>query len=63
MGAEDTFYLEGATALLKESLAKLGSDAVVEIFPGKDHSTVLDTALRERIHKEIAAGYKRNRPE
>src|SRR4029079_6500527 len=32
MGSEDTFYLEGATILLKESLAKLGSDAVVEIF-------------------------------
>ena len=35
MGEEDTFYLEGATALLKESLAELGSDAVVELFPGR----------------------------
>ena len=33
MGAEDTFYLEGATRLLGESLKKLGSDAVVEIVP------------------------------
>jgi S-formylglutathione hydrolase FrmB len=63
MGGEDTFYLEGATALLKESLAKLGSDAVVEIFPGKDHATVLDAALRDRIHKEMAAVYKRSRRE
>src|SRR5439155_5547633 len=39
MGAEDTFYLEGATILLKESLVKLGSDAVVEVFPGRDHGT------------------------
>ena len=33
-GGRDTFYLEGAVKLLKESLAKLGSDAVVEIIPG-----------------------------
>ncbi|MGE3809384.1 MAG: alpha/beta hydrolase-fold protein, partial [Gemmataceae bacterium] len=42
MGGEDTFYLDGATALLKTSLAKLGSDAVIEIFPGKDHFTLMD---------------------
>src|SRR5262249_40412537 len=36
MGEQDTFYLEGATKLLKTSLEKLGSDAVVEIVPGKD---------------------------
>ncbi len=59
MGGEDTFYLEGATVLLKESLAKLGSDAVVEIFPGKDHGSLMDKALRERIHKEMAAAAQR----
>ena len=31
MGGEDTFYLEGATRLLKQSLTRLGSDAVIEI--------------------------------
>ena len=59
MGCEDTFYLEGATVLLKQSLMKLGSDAVVEIIPGKDHGTVLDKALRECIHREMAEAYKR----
>jgi Putative esterase len=58
MGAEDTFYLEGATRLLKESLAKLGSDAVVEIVPGKDHGSLLDRALRERIAKEMAERFR-----
>jgi S-formylglutathione hydrolase FrmB len=62
MGSDDTFYLEGATALLKESLTKLGSDAVVEIVPGKDHGTILDTALRDRIHKEMAEMYRRKYP-
>lgn len=37
-GAMDSFYLEGATALLKESLEALGSDAVVEIVPGMGHT-------------------------
>jgi len=58
MGGEDTFYLEGATALLKESLKQLGSDAVVEIFPGKDHGSVLDRALRERMAKEMAKKFR-----
>lgn len=59
MGDADTFYLDGATVLLKDSLAKLGSDAVVELFPGKDHGTVVDNALRERMQKEMAAAYRR----
>jgi enterochelin esterase-like enzyme len=54
MGGDDTFYLDGATALLKESLAKLGSDAKVEIFPGKDHSSLMDKPMRQRIAKEMA---------
>ena len=52
-GGMDTFYLEGATQLLKESMAKLKSDAVVEIIPGRDHSTVLDQELARRIDREM----------
>lgn len=37
-GGMDSFYLEGAVGLLKESLTKLGSDAVVEIIPGMTHT-------------------------
>ncbi len=59
MGGDDTFYLDGATILLKESLAKLGSDAVVEIFPGKDHGTLMTLELRQRIAKEMAAAYRK----
>lgn len=53
MGSQDTFLLEGATILLKESLRQLGSDAVVEIVPGKDHSTLLDAQLKARIRHEM----------
>jgi hypothetical protein len=53
MGDLDSFYLEGATALLKESLARLKSDAVVELFPGKDHRTLMSTDLRRRIAREM----------
>jgi hypothetical protein len=52
-GGADTFYLEGAVALLDESLRRLGSDAVVEIIPGRDHQ-LFDTKLRERINREMA---------
>jgi len=53
VGELDTFYLEGAVKLLKESLQKLGSDAVVEIIPDRDHSTVIDAKLAERFDREM----------
>jgi hypothetical protein len=62
MGGEDTFYLTGATVLLKEALARLGGDAVVEIFPGRDHGNLLDAKLRERIAKEMADQFRRHHP-
>ena len=52
-GGMDTFYLEGAAQLLKESLARLNSDAVIEIIPGRDHGSVLDAELAERIDREM----------
>ena len=59
MGDEDTFYLDGAVRLLKESLARLGSDAVVEMFPKKTHALV-DAKLRERMNREMADAVRRN---
>ena len=60
-GGADTFYLEGAVARLKESLAKLGSDAVVEIVPGRDHS-LRDKAIRDRIDREMAERFRNTQP-
>jgi hypothetical protein len=57
MGDQDTFYLEGAAMLLQKSLAALKSDAVVEFFPGRDHGSLLDSALRERVAREMAATF------
>ena len=54
-GEMDTFYLEGAVKLLKESLTKLGSDAIVEIVPNRDHSTLVDPKLAQRIDREMNA--------
>jgi S-formylglutathione hydrolase FrmB len=56
MGDEDTFYLDGAARLLGKSLKGLGSDAVVELFPGKTHALV-DAKLRARMNREMAAVY------
>jgi len=63
MGTDDTFYLEGATILLKESLARLGSDAKIELFPGRDHSNLLDRNLRSRINAEMASQFRKHHPE
>jgi hypothetical protein len=54
-GGMDTFYLEGAARLLKESLAGRKSDAVVEIIPDRNHSNILDQALASRIDAEMKA--------
>lgn len=62
MGDADTFYLEGATRLLKETLAQLGSDAVVEIHEGKDHRTLITTELQNRIRREMAEGFLKQHP-
>lgn len=58
-GGADTFYLEGAVKLLKESLANLKSDAVLEIIPDRDHGSVLDRPLSERIDREMKAATAR----
>ncbi len=54
-GGRDTFYLEGAVKLLKESLAKLGSDAVVEIIPDQDHGSIMSPELAGRLDREMKA--------
>lgn len=63
-GEVDTFYLEGAVKLLKESLEALKSDAVIEIVPGRDHGNLVDTALAarfEREMREMTAKYRADR--
>jgi len=59
MGDEDTFYLDGATKLLQASLKQLGGDAVVEIFPGRHHSNLIDAALRQRMNQEMAEQFRK----
>ena len=59
MGDEDTFYLEGATKLLKKSLEDLKSDAVVELFPKKNNGNLIDAALRKRMNEEMAAAARK----
>jgi hypothetical protein len=61
-GGADTFYLDGAVRLLKTSLAKLRSDAVVEIVPDRDHGSILTAGLRERIGGEIMRAFAARTP-
>ncbi len=57
MGELDTFFLEGATKRLKTALVELGSDAVVEIVPGKDHGNLLTWELGVRLRREMGERY------
>ncbi|MFM8287045.1 MAG: alpha/beta hydrolase-fold protein [Planctomycetaceae bacterium] len=57
MGDEDTFYLEGATRRLQQALARVESDAVVELVPGKDHGSLLTGELLQRLRREMVAAY------
>jgi S-formylglutathione hydrolase FrmB len=61
-GEFDTFYLDGATRLLKQSLADLKSDAIVEIVPGKNHFDLLTPDLQMRMRAEIVARFLKHHP-
>ena len=63
MGDVDTFYLEGATILLKKTLADLGSDAVVEVQQGKDHMNLLNAQMRQRIRQGMVEQFLKAHPE
>lgn len=56
-GGRDNFYLEGAVALLKESLAKLGSDADVRVIPEMGHGLYMDSV--EPMFTEIVEKFRR----
>jgi len=65
MGDQDTFYLEGATALLKKSLeeAEPRSDAVVELVPGRNHFDLLTPDLQMRIRRELTESFLKHHPQ
>ena len=56
VGADDNFYLDGAVRLLGDTLDALGSDAVVEILPGRTHD-LWDLATLQRIDREVIEAF------
>jgi pimeloyl-ACP methyl ester carboxylesterase len=57
MGTLDTFYLEGATRLLKESLLQLGSDAEITLVEGADHGSIASPELQQQEAIKMARKY------
>lgn len=53
VGDEDNFHLEEAVFHLRDFFKRVGSDALVEIVPGRDHFTLLDDALQKRIFRQM----------
>ena len=63
-GELDTFYLDGATRLLKSSLAELGSDADVRLLPGVDHGGVMmDRDIRREIDDWVVTTFEASHPD
>lgn len=56
-GELDTFYLEGAVKFLDKTLKKLGSDADIQIVPGKDHSSVLTKELIGSMRRQMSDAF------
>ncbi|MEE2719968.1 MAG: alpha/beta hydrolase-fold protein [Planctomycetota bacterium] len=52
-GREDTYYLEGALDLLRQTLTELGSDAEITVIPGADHSNFMNLRRRRQIADEM----------
>jgi hypothetical protein len=44
---------------LKESLQKLGSDAVIEVVPTADHGSIASPALATRMDREMVNRYEK----
>ncbi len=64
IGTLDTFRLEGAVRLLRDDLAKVGSDADILLVEGRDHGSLFrphpelwPDGMLARIHKEMRAQY------
>lgn len=63
IGDADNFYLNGATELLKKSLAELGSDARVIIEPDRDHGSIMFAPSFRAMTDEMSAKFAASHPE
>jgi S-formylglutathione hydrolase FrmB len=61
-GGLDTFYLNGAVELLARTLRELGSDAQIEILPGKDHGGILAPDHIQTVRREMCETFLRHHP-
>jgi hypothetical protein len=55
VGTADTFHLEEAVYLLRDTLKSLGSDAKIEFIEGRDHFDLYQGGLGERIAQKMYA--------
>jgi S-formylglutathione hydrolase FrmB len=60
VGSLDNIHLEEPVALLRDRLKNLGSDAVINIVPGRDHFNLVDAGMEVQIAREM---YRAAHPE
>lgn len=62
MGEEDTFYLEGATRLLRQSLARRTDEPIVTMLPGYTHMNLLTPEVRTGIRQGMVDAFLEHDP-
>jgi hypothetical protein len=62
VGSLDTFYLDGAVALLADTLKKLGSDADITILAGESHSSLLTQEFYRKMRRQMSDTFLRHHP-
>ncbi|MHC4219094.1 MAG: alpha/beta hydrolase [Planctomycetota bacterium] len=62
VGDQDNFYLDTAVERLKAWQASSGAEVVIEIVPGKNHSTVFDGELSTRMITELLDIFDQHHP-
>jgi hypothetical protein len=62
VGDQDNFYLDAAVERLKAWQASSGAEVVIEIVPGKNHSTVFDGELSTRMITELLDIFDQHHP-
>ena len=59
MGEKDTFYLDGACEILKETMSKFGEPEAVTMHSDRTHFDLLQPELKQQIADEIIAHYQK----
>lgn len=62
-GGLDTYYLDGAVALLAQTMKELGSDAEITILAGESHSSLLTQDFYRKLRRQMSETFLKHHSE